>query len=304
MKRRLGSVALPRREFLSTLTAGAGLSLGLPALARAGANARTAIRFVVVTDTHLGHKDQDSAEKLWSRTAAEIADLDAEFVLHLGDLVDRGQEPLYPKYVEARKQIKSPVHEIPGNHDPQELFEKYIRQPVDTAVDHQWLRLLLVNNSHTDSHDGFLTGEQLAWIDNQLADATRRDLLSILCMHVPAHTNKHPDRGWYVKPESGQKELYATLKEHSERVLALFHGHFHNGLRGWDDAAPVHEICFPSALYNQDRKLEEQKAPGYNLDEFRPAWCVVTLEGGQLNVQLRAIGAGDAAAKSLRTLAG
>ena len=165
---------------------------------------------------------------------------------------------------------------------------------------------MLNNNSRTDSHDGFLNTEQLTWIESQLADAAKRDLLTIVCMHVPAHANKHPDRGWHVKPEHGQRELYAKLARHSSRVLALFHGHFHNGLRGWDgpvpageEARPVHEICFPSALYNQDRKLMEQKAPGYNLSEFRPSYCVVTLGHGKMQVQLRVVGQGDAASKEL-----
>jgi 3',5'-cyclic AMP phosphodiesterase CpdA len=294
-----------RRLFVGALaSAGASLTLPLPVLAAEAR--RQQLTLVVITDTHLGYQSNEAAEQLWKQTAAEVAAVAADLVLHLGDLVDRGQEPLYPRYLEHRRQIKSPVHEIPGNHDPQELFEKYIRKPVDTVVDHQWLRLLLLNNSRTDSHDGFLSKEQLTWIESELADAAKHELLAIVCMHVPAHSNKHPDRGWHIKTEHGQQELYAALARHSGRVLALFHGHFHNGLRGWDDTLssvdgvrPVHEICFPSALYNQDRMLTEQQAPGYNVAEFRPAYCVVTLGNGKLQVQLRVAGQGDAASKEL-----
>jgi hypothetical protein len=152
----------------------------------------------------------------------------------------------------------------------------------------------------------FLERRAATWTESQLADAAKHDMLAIVCMHVPAHSNKHPDRGWHIKPEHGQRELYSALARHSGRVLALFHGHFHNGLRGWDDAAPqgqearpVHEICFPSALYNQDRKLTEQQAPGYNVAEFRPTYCVVTLDQGKMQVQLRVVGQGDAGSKEL-----
>jgi predicted phosphodiesterase len=284
--------------------AGAGVSLSLPLPGLSADARRQPLKLVVITDTHLGYQSSEAAEQLWKKTAAEVAAIDADLVLHLGDLVDRGQEPLYPRYLEHRRQIKTPVHEIPGNHDPQELFEKYIRKPVDTVVDHQWLRLLLLNNSRTDSHDGFLSDEQLIWIESQLADAAKHDLLAIVCMHVPAHSNKHPDRGWHIQPEHGQRELYAALARHGGRVLALFHGHFHNGLRGWDDtsaeeARPVHEICFPSALYNQDRKLTEQQAPGYNVAEFRPAYCIVMLGKGKIQVQLRVVEHGDTASKEL-----
>jgi predicted phosphodiesterase len=293
-----------RRLFVAAVaSAGASLSLPLPLLAEAG---RRPLKLVVLTDTHLGYKSSEAAEQLWKQTAAEVAAIDAGLVLHLGDLVDRGQEPLYPRYLEHRRQIEMPVHEIPGNHDPHELFEKYIRKPIDTVVDHEWLRLLLLNNSRTDSHDGFLSSEQLTWIESQLVDAAKHDLLAIVCMHVPAHANKHPDRGWHIKPEHGQGKLYAALARHSGRVLALFHGHFHNGLRGWEDAVPtseeakpVHELCFPSALYNQDRRLTEQQAPGFNVSEFRPAYCVVTLGNGKMQIQLRVAGHGDAASTEL-----
>jgi 3',5'-cyclic AMP phosphodiesterase CpdA len=206
----------PSRRLFVAAVASAGASLTLPMPALAAEARRQPLKLVVLTDTHLGYKSSDAAEQRWKQTAAEVATIDADLVLHLGDLVDRGQEPLYPRYVEHRRQIKTPVHEIPGNHDPQELFEKYIRKSIDTVVDHQWLRLLLLNNSRTDSHDGFLSTEQLTWVDEQLADGAKRDLLAIVCMHVPAHENKHPDRGWYVKPEHGQREFYATLaRQHS-----------------------------------------------------------------------------------------
>lgn len=300
------SPADPSRRLFVAAVAGTGAALSLSSPVLATVTHGQLLKLVVVTDTHLGYKSSEAAEQLWNQTAAEIAEIDAGLVLHLGDLVDRGQEALYPRYLQHRRQIKTPVHEIPGNHDPQELFAKYIRNPLDTAVDHEWLQLLLLNNSRADSHDGFLSAEQLTWIDTQLADATKRGLLVIVCMHVPAHTNKHPDRGWYIKPEHGQRELYTTLARHPGRVLALFHGHFHNGLRGWDDAvppgeetAPVHEICFPSALYNQDRKLTDQQARGYNVAEFRPAYTVVTLGRGKLQLQMRVVGKGTAAEKDL-----
>jgi hypothetical protein len=115
-------------------------------------------------------------------------------------------------------------------------------------------------------------------------------------MHVPAHANRHPDRGWYVKPEHGQERLYAILAAHRDRVVALFHGHFHNGIRGWDDTPAIHEIVFPSALYNEDRKLAEQEAPGYNLSEFRPGYTQVRIKDGTMTLTYKPIGK-DASAK-------
>ena len=112
----------------------------------------------------------------------------AKTVLHLGDVVDGGREAQYPVYLKIREKIGKPVHEIPGNHDPQPLFEKYLRKTVETVVEQGWLRFLLLNNSRTDSHDGFLSETQLAWIESKCREARQDDKYVACCMHVPAHS--------------------------------------------------------------------------------------------------------------------
>ena len=287
-----------RRAFLGALGAGIGGIVLRPACLNAGRKL-SELSFVVVTDTHLGRRDQTAPAELWKKTAAKIEAAPGAFVLHLGDVVDSGREEQYPIYLETRKVIRKPVHEIPGNHDPHELFERHIRKPVDMAFDHEWLRVLLLGNAHRDSHEGFLTAEQLAWLGGQCEDAAKRDLMLLIGMHVPVHTNLHPDRGWFVKPANGQTEFYALMTKHADRVVALIHGHFHNGLRGWDDHAPVHEIVFPSALYNQDRQLEAKGAPGYNLPEFRPGYTLVSIRDGAMELDYRVTGKDAKASKIL-----
>ena len=88
-------------------------------------------------------------------------------------------------------------------------------------------------------------------------------------------------------------------EEHESHLIGLFHGHFHNGLRGWDDHHPVHEVLFPSALYNQDRKLEAQKAPVYNPEEFRPGYTQVIIENGTVALRYRVVGTDGEVEKTL-----
>jgi len=288
-----------RRRFLK-----AGLSLGglvlAPQCFAAGEGGRLPrVSLVVLSDTHLGYQGKERAAEQWELTATEVNKVPADLVLHLGDIVDGGREEQYPVYLRTRGKIDKPVHEIPGNHDPAELFEKYIRKPIATVVEHEWLRLLLLGNARRESHDGFLSPAQLAWIEAQSREAKQENRYVALCMHVPAHTNRHPDRGWYIKPEHGQKELYEIVARHQERILCLMHGHFHNGIRGWDDHAPVHEVVFPSALYNKTRRLEEQMAPGYNLPEFRPGFTSLVIERGVMRLRFHPLGAEPSVEKSL-----
>lgn len=291
-----------RRTFLSSAS-GTAVGLSLGQTAEAWERKPLDFSFLVVSDTHLGRKNNDQAERQWQRTAEELAKAKGDFVLHLGDVVDGGREEQYPKYLATRKKIGKPVYEIPGNHDPQPLFEKYLRRPVEMTLDHKGVRFLLLNNSRTDSHDGFLSQPQLAWIDRQCAGAAELHMPVFLCMHVTAHGNRHPDRGWYVKPKEGQTAFYELLAKHRETIVATFHGHFHNGIRGWDDHASVHEIIFPSALYNLDRKLVEQKAPGYNLKEFRPGYVLATVRDGQLTLQYKPLNAEASVSKRITVAA-
>ena len=149
-----------RRRFISQVTAPGAVFLCsrlLPA-----AKGVAPLRFVIVSDTHLGRKDNHSAERNWRKAISEINATDAEFVLHLGDVVDRGREAQYSVYTESRELLKKPIHEIPGNHDPVDLFERHIVRPIDRFVDYGGVRFLLFNNSLRDSHDGFISTRQLS----------------------------------------------------------------------------------------------------------------------------------------------
>ena len=251
--------------------------------------------FVIVSDTHLGRSDSLAPERQWKQAMAEINAAPGDFVLHLGDVVDSGREPQYPLYAELRKTLAKPIHEIPGNHDPTELFEKHIATPIDRSFDHGGVRFVLLNNSHRDSHLGFFTPEQIAWLDKQCSEAAAKDLHIAVCCHVPVHTNTNPDRGWHVKPDDGQTGFYEVIGRHAERVLACFHGHFHNGIRGWRDRGNLVEVLCPSVCYNQSRMLEVHlktgKATGFFVEELRPGYVLATLGKGRLTLRYKPLGA-------------
>ncbi len=287
-----------RRHFLSRCSAGT-ISLALPALARADATPWPNFSFLVVTDTHLGYRTAGNASAQWEKTAAELAAADGSIVLHLGDVVDRGQSELYPEYLEVRAQIKKPVYEIPGNHDEREDFEKHLSVASDRTLDIGGIKFILFSNSRRTSHDGFVSRDQLAWISDKCRAAAETGKRIIFCSHVPFHHNLPPDRGWHVKPENGQRAFYEIVEEHKDRIIASFHGHFHSGLRGWSDRAPMHEIVFPSSLYNENRRITKRSAPGYNLDEFRPGYTKVRLKDHSMELEYTVVGKPHSITKKL-----
>jgi hypothetical protein len=279
----------------SLLAGAAGWLAGIYTWRLPAADQLDEFSFEIVSDSHLGRNDDLTAERQWREAITELNGGKGKFVLHLGDVVDGGREPQYPIYAATRKELKKPIYEIPGNHDPHELFEKHVRSPIDTSFDHGGVRFLLLGNAHRDSHDGFITAEQIAWLDKQCGEAAAKDLRIIVCCHVPVHANAHPDRGWFVKAADGQAAFYELAKRYADRILACFHGHFHNGIRGWRDRGSLVEVLFPSICYNQDRKLEEHiktgTAKGFYVDELRPGYVLATLGKGRLTLRYKPLGA-------------
>ncbi len=281
--------ALTRREFVTMAGAGVAVILLRPAwtLAKDSKQAIPDLRFIVVSDTHLGRKNRKASERKWTQAASQIAKSKCDFVLHLGDIVDGGREAQYPIYKKIRDSTGKKFYEVPGNHDPQKLFEKYLRKPVDMVFDHKRFRFILLNNTRTTSHLGFITPKQLAWMDKRCAEAAAKGLFVIVCAHVPFHTNKNPESGWYVR--AGQKQFYALVKKYRDRILMIMGGHFHNGIRGWRDNEEVEEILFPSVDYNFDRRLTG-RAPGYNLPEFRAGYVLVEIDKGVMTLKYKPVG--------------
>jgi hypothetical protein len=69
-------------------------------------------------------------------------------------------------------------------------------------------------------------------------------------------------------------------------------------MRGWNDTAHgMHEVILPCASYNIDRKLD--KAPGFAVSEFRPAWTRVDVYPTKLVLNIKPVGAEVAANKEL-----
>lgn len=281
-----------RRPFLQSIAAGSGtLFWSRPLLA---AKHIDPFSFAIVTDTHLGRQESNTPKRNWLKAIDEINENTCEFVLHLGDVVDQGRPEQYPIYNESRRLLRKPIFEIPGNHDPSELFSKHVRTPIDTSFEQNGVRFVLFNNSHTDSHLGFITLKQIEWFRKQCEDARDGNLPIVVCCHVPIHKNTNPDRGWYVKPEDGQSNFYEVVDQHADRILAFFHGHFHNGIRGWRDRSQIVEVLCPSVCYNQDRRLDEAiksgKTTGFFVEELRPGYVEATLGNERLTLQYKPLG--------------
>jgi len=256
--------------------------------------------FALVADTHLGCQ-RGAMARVMERAIDEINASPAEFTLFVGDLVNAGTKPenetFYPQWLEIVKRLKNPFHAVPGNHDPPDIFTKHIQPKTDTTFDHKGYRFICFNDTRTDSHLGFVTPEQLAWIRGLVEDAAEKGLRVILVAHVIYHKNLHPDVGWWIRDPNGGKEFGALLREKGGTVVAFFAAHFHCGMRGWDDTAGIHEVVIPALAYNSNRRLE--KAPGWALDDFRPGYAIADVYADALVLKYKPLGGPVKASKRL-----
>ena len=280
-------MSVSRREFVAL--AGAAVAVHGRTAVGDENGAKPELTVALVSDTHLGRKGSKSPARWMAQAVEEINASPAEMTLFLGDLVDTGakNEAQYPTWAKIAQALKKPYYAVPGNHDPEAFFSKYVRPRTDYVVDLEGFRFVLFQDTRTTSHLGTVTPGQVEWIARQVDDAAARKLRAILCAHVTAHPNKHPDTGWWVR--TGGKELREMLRAKARTVVAFFAGHFHCGLRGWSDLAGVHEVVLPSTCWNVNRGLH--KAPGFALDETRRGYVLAEVYADGLVLRYKPIGA-------------
>lgn len=277
---------LGRRRFLAL--AGTALVHVAGGLRSAEPAREPEFTFAFVTDTHLGRTAAE--EKALPGLVDAINRSPAAFTLFGGDLVDNGQKPdhdkRYPVWKDIVKGLKKDWYGVPGNHDPDELFRKHVQPQTDFSVEHKNMRFVCFRDAEPNpGHDGIVTPEQMKWLQGQLDDAGKKGQRVILVAHVIYHENKHPDVGWYVKQG---REAFGKLLQANRHVVAFLAGHFHCGLRGWDDSFGVQEVILPSASWNRDRGLDN--APGYSLNEFRPGYVLAEVHRDRLRLRYIPLG--------------
>jgi Icc-related predicted phosphoesterase len=274
--------AISRRAVLSLAATGAA-AFACRAIPTRAAERDDSPRFTFafVSDNHLGRAGEKESANMRA-TVAEVNESPAEFTIFCGDLVDNGQqeenERRYPEWVEIASGLKRKFFAVPGNHDPDALFVKHAQTETDFIVEHKGYRFVCFRDAQPNpGHDGVVTPEQLGWIDRRMREGAAKGQRVVLVSHVIFHKNQHPDVGWYIK--EGRDE-FAKVLAANDSICAFFAGHFHCGVRGWDDTSKIHEIILPSTSWNARRGLE--KAPGFALDEIRPGYVLVDVFDSKL----------------------
>ena len=167
------------------------------------------LRFVVLGDSR-------SNPKIFSQIINLTNSLKPDFVIHTGDIVEKGEKSEFDKVRPLFNQFNAPILAVPGNHDfsftTKKLnnFTNYFGKN-EMIVDICGVRLIMLDNSK-----GILTRDQLSRLRNDL----NTDDIRMIFMHVP------PNPPW---PQhtflTGAKDLVNMIKETGCEYA--FFGHVH-----------------------------------------------------------------------------
>jgi len=154
-----------------------------------------------------------------------------DVVLATGDLTDHGRPEQYELLDAIFAELDVPLLLVTGNHDEREPFRRafaathaYLPSdgPIQYVIDDYDVRLVAVDTTRIDHHDGELDGERLAWLERTLAQ--RPDDPTVIFLHHPPFTTGI----WWMDciGLSGARELEAIVRRYPNVRLVLA-GHLH-----------------------------------------------------------------------------
>ena len=175
-----------------------------------------------------------------------------DVVIGTGDLVNRGRPEEYLALRDLLAPLDAPIYLIPGNHDT----ARYLRETfsdhnylasegefLSYVVDRYPLRLIGVDSTLPDAHNGAVCSERLAWLRSKLEEAPERPTL--LFMHHPPFKTGI----WWMDGigiVEGVSELRDLLNAHPQ-VQRIVCGHLHRAVQANLGRTPV-SVC-PSTSY-------------------------------------------------------
>jgi 3',5'-cyclic-AMP phosphodiesterase len=156
-------------------------------------------------------------------------------VLVSGDLADHATDEEYEQVRELLAPLQAPVYVLPGNHDDRRALHRHFGvpggdgEPVCYSVDLGPVRLVVLDTKRPGEDSGALEGEQLDWLDAELAAAPEQ--LTLLAMHHPPLVIGVPAWDEIGLAASDRRALGDVIKRHRQ-VRRVVCGHFHSTITG------------------------------------------------------------------------
>ncbi len=208
-------------------------------------------------------------------------------MLLTGDLADHATDEEYEQLRKLLAPLQAPLYVLPGNHDDRRALHRHFAvpggdgEPVCYSVDLGPLRLVVLDTTRPGEATGALEGEQLDWLDAELAAAPEQPTL--LAMHHPPLVIGVPawDEIGLAAPD---RLALGDVIEGHEQVRRIVCGHFHSTITG--ELAGRGVLVVPSTYVQtrldfQVRELE--------LTSELPGFAVHAVVDGELISHVKAV---------------
>lgn len=253
-------------------------------------------------DTHINRYYRKSLTKL-QEAVDEFNRNGVDFVINLGDLIDRDYESFDP-VLSRLSGLNMPIYHVLGNHDfavdpsrlpqiPSTLGMKTRYYSIKkgsyrlifldgndvstfgNAADTKEYALALEQLAHLKSKNaanakdwnGGIGEEQFRWLENELAIATASDEDVILLCHYPLFPAGAAHNLW------NDDQLKKLISKNSS-VIAYFNGHQHSG--GYEYAEGIHYVNFKGMVEGSENAFsiikifpDRIQIIGYGIEDSR-----------------------------------
>lgn len=222
------------------------------------------VNFAVISDVHYNDGNakgaKADAKKILKGAVQRMNEERPDFVVFLGDNIDRSKSPLLKGFLTAISPIKSPYYIVVGNHDSykysgmnREEFGKIVsdynpnqKKYTPNYVFHPTSDIAAVvvdsvSPGMFGSH-GYFTQETLSWLDETLKKYRNKKV--IIFQHVPAFEPVPNERANIIN----EPEYQDVLKKHNN-ILMVVSGHYHYASIKQDEKG-VYHFSVP-ALYEE-----------------------------------------------------
>jgi Icc protein len=198
---------------------------------------RSSFLLAQLSDPHIGADwfDDQSVPRLTATVEAVRAVRPRpDAVLVTGDIADHATDEEYEEVQELLAPL-GPLHVLPGNHDDRRALHRHFGvlggdgEPVRYSVDLGPLRLVALDTTIPGDDPGALGGDQLEWLDAELAAAPER--LTLLAMHHPPLVVGVPACDDIGLAGPDRLALGKVIERH-QQVRRIVCGHFHSTITG------------------------------------------------------------------------
>lgn len=258
------------------------------------------VRVVQITDLHILADDNASLSgvKPYHSLSKVIDDIKSlspppRLVIASGDLTDDGSPQAYQHLRQLLLELPCAVYVMAGNHDETEVMRTEL--PGDNIfyqrqLDCENWKLLLVDSKLPGSSFGFVSDDELVWLDEQINNAIDRPIL-LAMHHTPLQLCASPS--CQVK----NAETFLSRVSKYKGVKGLIAGHTHNAVE--DSLGQLQIMTTPSTMvqvtHNQTAafKTNSEFWDYHQPDISRHGYRIVDLHAnGSLDSEVRWVPAG------------